>query len=468
MSQPIEEFSRLIEERTGLAIGVQFGSGLPALLATLSQGDPAGYLRKMHTAPDTDPAWQAVIKALTIGETYFLRDDAHFQLMRTRILPEIIARRRQHGQRELAIWSAGCASGEEAYSLAITLAETLADLDDWQITLLGTDLNSAALSAARRGVYRQWAFRNTTHDFQTRYFDQSTDGLQIQPRFRDLVTFRQANVLSWTPLIRFDLVLCRHVLLYFHQAQACRAEDRLYEALLPGGWLLLGQSEDLHHRRERWQSHAETGAPLFQRPRPALTPASPPPRRSDPLHNGLTFETSAQSSSALVEKATYEMAVRAIQNEDYGQAELLLTELIAARPDSAPAHTLMACVQVSARNIAQAKQILQTALRLDPLLADAHYLQALLHLEDGQRDAAVRALRAALYSQRNHPLASYLLGTLRAQEGSLPEARRHWINARRAIARLMPESLVSDIADMTAGRLQSLLAAHLDDQPPTS
>lgn len=461
MASPVEEFSQLIEARTGLAVSTQFGSAtLLPLLETLSQGDTVGYVRKMQAARDGDPEWQAIIKALTIGETYFMRDTAHFALLRTRILPDILARRRQEGQRELAIWSAGCASGEEAYSLAILLVETMPDLAEWHVTLFGTDLNNAALSAARRGIYRQWAFRSTDGEFQTRYFDQVTDGLQIKPAVRDLVSFRQCNLLTWLPPVSFDLILCRNVLLYFHRGAAQAAEDRLFEALLPGGWLLLSQPEQLRHKRERWIGHQADGTTLFQRPRTAMPPRGVPrpPARAAPNWEGGAPDRSTEG----VEKATYEMAVRAIQNEDHGQAELLLTELLAARPDSAPAHTLMACVQASARNTALAQKILETALRLDPLLADAHYLQALLHLEGGHREEAIKALRAALYSQPNHPLAAYLLGTLRAQEGSLAEASRHWTNARRAIARLMPESPVSDISDITAGRLENLIAAHLD------
>jgi chemotaxis protein methyltransferase CheR len=456
----LDQFIDLIEQRTGLAARAQFGDVLETLLDTLSQGNREGYVRQMQAARETDPVWQAVIKALTIGETYFLRDHGHFHLLKTRILPDLIERRRV--QRELAIWSVGCASGEEPYSLALTLVETLPDLMDWKITLLGTDLNAQALNVARRGIYRKWSFRHTDIDFHNRYFDPATDGLQIKPFIREMVTFRHANLLAGAPHPAFDLILCRHVLLYFSPTQVGKAESILFDALTPGGWLMLGQSEALRTSRDRWTISQGIGVGIYQKP---ITTTSEIPRAAAPLNktNGGVTQKRVTGELPSVASATYEIAVRAIRAEDYGQAEQLLVELLRLEPDSAPTHTLMAYLFANRRDHAQAYKYLDTAQRLDPLLADAHYLQALLLLEESRVPESLKALRAALYCQRNHPLAAYLLGTLYQQRGDRAKAVLNWQNARRAIASLMPDSLISDVSDITAGRLRALIEADLGE-----
>jgi len=456
-NSPIDDISGLIEQRTGLAARVQFGDDLQPLLETLAQGDLPAYLDKMRSARETDPVWQAVIKALTIGETYFMRDKAHFQTLRTHILPPLIAARRQKNAPELNIWSVGCASGEEPYSMAMTLHEMIPDLAQWTIRLVGTDLNAAALNVARRGIYRKWAFRHTDIDFQNLYFDQATDGLQIKPFIREMVTFRHANLLAGSPLPQVDIILCRNVLLYFSYPQACQVETMLLDALTPGGWLLLGQSETIRHNRDNWQTHLLPNMPIYQKPASAISKfvGLVTPQSSIP------FPKTPTRSDLAVASATYEVAVRAIQNEDYDQAEQLIAELLITEPGSAPAHTLMVCVFASRKDYAQAHKIVDTALRLDPLLADAHYLQALLYLEEDHVEEALKSLKAALYCQRNHPLASHTLGNLQAKSGDLPGAIRNWENARRAITMLMPDSPVSDISDITAGRLSTLLVAQL-------
>ncbi|MBC7869671.1 MAG: tetratricopeptide repeat protein [Chitinophagaceae bacterium] len=455
---PADDISALIEQRTGLAARAQFGGDLDTLLETLAQGDLPAYLGKMRTARETDPVWQAVIKALTIGETYFMRDKAQFQTLRTHILPSLIAARRQQNLLELNIWSIGCASGEEPYSVAMTLHELIPDIAHWTIRLIGTDLNAAALNVARRGIYRKWAFRHTDIDFQNLYFDQATDGLQIKPFIREMVTFRHANLFAGSPLPQVDIILCRNVLLYFTYSQACQVELLLLDALTPGGWLLLGQSEAIRHNRDDWQTHFLPNMPIYQKP-----PSAAPRFAESVMVQSLALSPKAPTRSDLaVASATYEVAVRAIQNEDYDQAEQLIAELLITEPGSAPAHILMVCVFASRKQYAQAHKVIDTALRLDPLLADAHYLQALLFLEEEHLDEALKSLKAALYCQRNHPLASYTLGNLQAMSGDLPSSIRNWENARRAITMLMPDSPVSDISDITAGRLSALLATQLE------
>src|SRR5262249_24082640 len=138
------------------------------------------------------PALDELLEALTIGETHFFRNRAQFAALESHILPELIARRRD--TRQLRVWSAGCASGEEPYSLAIAIERQLPDVADWQVLILATDINRQALEKARRGVYGAWSFREVPPEVQASYFIPRGREFEIVPRVRERVTFAYLNL----------------------------------------------------------------------------------------------------------------------------------------------------------------------------------------------------------------------------------------------------------------------------------
>jgi chemotaxis protein methyltransferase CheR len=453
--------SSLIETRTGLAVSTQLRSDLENIIYDQSQGDLERFVRELSSSSEIDPIWQRLLNALAIGETYFFRDLAHFKLLKSQILPSLVLQRRQQQQLSLNLWSLGCATGEEPYSVAMTLHEFLPDLPQWTVRLIGTDINSYALQTARQGIYRNWAFRQSTEgSFRQRYFDPVDGGVQIKPHIRDMVIFRQAKLLDDPPLPQLDVIFCRNVLIYFQSDHVQAAEDRLYEALAPGGWLILGQSEAIRFHRERWITHLFPGTTIYQKP---LKPAPLPPGEFEyRQYSQPAIEVTETKEIAAVVAPSYKDALEALQNEDPDEAQRYLANVLLYQPDHAPAHLLLASVFANRRALLEAYSHIDTALRIDPLLADAHYLRAMLRLEAGSIADAKKSLSAALYCQRNHSLASFMLGNLHAQDGDISRATRAWENARRAIAHFTSDSPLSDISDMTVGNLRALLDSQLE------
>jgi chemotaxis protein methyltransferase CheR len=449
--------SALIEQRTGLAATTQFRADLDTILSYLAEGDLERYLRTLQRTSETDTAWQKLMHALTIGETYFLRDKGHFNLLKHQLLPELIQQRRAQNHYHLNIWSAGCASGEEPYSIAITLLELLPDLPRWTISLIGTDINAYALRIAEQGVYRSWAFRHTDDLFQRRYFDPHESGLCIKKHIREMVAFRHANLLATPPLIEADLIFCRNVLIYFENNVVSQVENSLFNVLSSGGWLLLGQAEAVRSQRERWITHIFPGSVIYQKQAHAESPAFNFRHHRQPLP-----QTAPVPESPDATPATYAQAVRALQNKQYGEAERYLSEVLAEQPDHAPAHALLANIFANLQALPEAYAQLETALRIDPMLADAHYLRAVLFLEEGRATDAQQSLRAALYCQRDHPLAAFTLGSLYAQAGEKEKANRVWEEVRRVITTLKPDSLISDLSDLTAAAFSALVSTQLE------
>src|SRR5689334_4130491 len=213
--------------------------GVEAAARETDYQEPARYADWLLSAP-TPRNLQTLICHLTVGETYFFRESGTLEALSQRVLPELIAQRRETG-RHLRLWSAACSSGEEAYSLAILLDHLLPDIHEWRITLLATDINPRALAKAAAGVYGEWSFRALPPDLRARYFTSVGSGrLAIRPEIAARVTFAQLNLAAErTPASAvdtraMDVILCRNVLLYFTPEQARKLARRLHESLTDG------------------------------------------------------------------------------------------------------------------------------------------------------------------------------------------------------------------------------------------
>ena len=196
---------------------------------------------------------QEVVEALLNNETYFFRDKPTFDQLPGEILPEL-AKRRQSARR-LSIWSAGCSTGQEVYSLAMLFAEQAERWQGWTIDILGTDVSHRAIAAARSGVYSQFEVQRGLGVTQMlRHFEETPRGWQVRDEVRRMVRFAQANLLAphHPGRIPFDLVLCRNVLLYFDRPTRSEAFARLAGAVMPDGFLMLGAGETVVGQTERF------------------------------------------------------------------------------------------------------------------------------------------------------------------------------------------------------------------------
>ncbi len=185
-----------------------------------------------------------MVDALTTNETTFFRDATAFETMRTLVLPELIARKQR--SRTLSIWSAGCSSGQEPYSVAMLLRESF-DLEGWQVSILGTEVSAAMLERARAGRYGQLeTSRGLPPELLARYFHAAGDGWEVNDSIRAMVRFERHNLVEpWPVFAPMDLVLMRNVLLYFDRATRGRVLTQARRVLSPDGYLLLGAAETI-------------------------------------------------------------------------------------------------------------------------------------------------------------------------------------------------------------------------------
>lgn len=445
----VRQVGALIQQRTGLDVSTQFRTDLEEILHDLAAGDLAGLVADLRANSDSSAPWQALMQALTINETYFFRDRVPFQILQNSILPNLIAQRRQQGQLELSLWSAGCATGEEAYSIAITLLELIPDLTRWTIRLKASDISDRVLQIARESVYREWSFRHTDAVFQARYFDPAPGGWRLKPDITRMVSLTQDNLMHSGAAAEFDIIFCRNVLLYFARESSSRLEDQLFNALTPGGWLVLGQSETIHTHRERWITHIYPNAVFYQ-------------KRSEAQHGPATrthFLNIPPPEDA--PDLSYQAAVKALHADQRDEAARLIGQILGESPAHAAAHVLSAYLLAGRQNIAQAHMHLDAALHHNPMLADAHYLRANLFLEESKDIEAIAALRAALYCERDHLLTMLTLGGLYARDGDTARAVRLWERARHLAAGLPAGEPVSALSDLNASGFSALIQSQI-------
>ena len=168
----VTTISNLVAER----IGLMPGKALQDAIEEVGGDDLGALLRALENSDDSSPTWQAIMRALMIGETYFFRQQSQLNWLKQTVLPDLFKRH----PTSISLWSAGCATGEEVYSIAMTLHENTSPTQRHAIHLIGSDINRAALDMARRGVYRDWSFRHTDTALQEHYFDRVESGAQIK------------------------------------------------------------------------------------------------------------------------------------------------------------------------------------------------------------------------------------------------------------------------------------------------
>jgi chemotaxis protein methyltransferase CheR len=372
------QIADLIREQTGIVLPATRESAITAAVARAAPGlDPAAFLRAVSGPQGDRGLMHRLIDEITIQETAFVRDRSQFDEISWHGLLEADV---AAGSRTIRVWSAGCASGEEAYTLALLAAEALAPGPP-PVDVLGTDVSGSALAAATAGRYGERAVRGLEPWLRERYLDRQADGSYlVGHRLRDLVRFRRHNLVRdpVPPLgeSHFDLIVCRNVLIYFDAPAIAHVIESMERALRPGGRLVLGAADALHRPGGPPAPERRPKRPL---PRPSRRPQAgqPPPSREQRL------------------AAALDAADRGDRDGAMAQVRLLLGE--------------------------------------NGLDADAHFVDGLVALEAGRPADAVAALRRALFADSRFALAAFTLGRAYDVLGDTLAARRSYQLALRTL-----------------------------------
>lgn len=403
---------------------------------------------------------QVLAECLTVGETYFFRDAGLFECLATQVLEPLVAARR-HTSRQLRLWSAGCSSGEEAYTLAMLLAQMLPDWREWNISILATDVSSAALQKGRNASYGPWSMRG---GFPARYLPFLHDGpdgrKHVDPALRRMVRFGRLNLASdpypcaETGTSAMDLVLCRNVLIYFEPARVRAVLARLGAALAQDGWLLTGSAELPTCGVPGLRIVQCDGLFALRRDEGAASPAPPVPVPAPASPRRVTRMPPAPASAPAPARAL--PLAPAASTASTQHATTRAAEATRAAPSSA---TLVDQARrlADSGELAEAQRLCREAIARDKLDPEATYLLASILTEAGSSEEAAAALRRTLYLQPDHLLARFALGTLALGQGHGQAGRRHLARALAQLATVPAEEVLRGSGGLTARELQSAI-----------
>ncbi len=441
-------------------------------------------------ASSLSPAQVAILaRHLTVGETYFFRERKGFEALAQRILPELFQTRAADA-RNLRIWCAGCATGEESYSIAILLHQIIPNLSDWHITLLATDINPHFLDRAQEATYTSWSFRDCPAGVEEQHFVRDGRGrLKLRSHLQRMVTFSYLNLAenSYPSLTSntadMDLILCRNVLMYFAPKQAQEAVQRLYRCLAVGGWLLVSPCEASQLLFSEFVAVPFPGAILYRRdapgsdtavrkpheqPEPDETPlpfidrSIASPELPDPSFEERTTPMTAEIVGAGADQPAlvkYEHALAHYDRGSYAEAASALLTWLEASPLDADAMALLARAYANRGRLEEARTWSEKAISTDKLRPAFHYLRGAILQEQGDEPGAADALRRVLYLDHNFVMAHVSLGNLRRRHGKRRDSNKHFQSALALLQCRPAEEPVPETEGMSSGRLIEIIQA---------
>ena len=417
--------------------------------------------------------WWQLANNLTNTESYFFRDAGQMILLRERVLPDLIRRRRP--EQRLNILSAGCASGEEAYTLAILLNELLGGSHEWQLDIVGMDINDEALKLARQAIYRDWSFRGVPKETQRRYFSDRHGGQRLDRQIAEMVHFERQNILAADFPEQsgyrdyFDLIICRNVFIYFSSGAVTHALEKLNRALKPDGLLLTGHGELIDQDMHGFRLHIYPKSVLYQRADsntaepsslasiklPAIRPL---PVRSDYK----AYRTSAVPAAKAVKQLevhseksdTYLETIKGwLKQKDYHRAEQKLVQRLQQSPDDYDALLLLAQLKADRGEHNEATRYCQLAMQQQRFACAPHFLMAQIYQEQGDNVAALNELKKTIYLDPDHIAAYVQAAILQISSKKYKVARQMYMTALDLLKGIPPGRTVECFDSLIAGKL---------------
>lgn len=447
---PAEKLEALIRASVGLRVRatdlVTLQSWVAARMQTQGLTSPDAYESLLQQkSPAGQHEREQLTVRLTTGETYFWRDPGQLGLLSERLLPELMQRRA--AERCLRVWSAGCASGEEAYTLAMLLHELLLLHPGWKVELIATDINTQALALARRARYRQWSFRALDPWRQQRYFRAEGQDWVLAPALRERVRFAHADLVTdpipdaGSGLQAMDLIVCRNVFIYMDPLAVAQVAGKLAAALAEGGYLVTGHGELLGHHVHGLHTRVFAESVVLHK---ATSTADAAPDRTWPKPVEPARSTVGQLPAARVRAG---VAPRRAPVSD-GAAEFAALLQNAWR-------------WADQGQSGRALQVCQDALKLKPFEPWPYYLQAQLAQERGDVSQAIALFDKVIYLDPALVAAYLALAGLLSQQGKPGRARTMLQTACLELRKLSPATPVKPYEHTTAGDLLAYIESQL-------
>jgi chemotaxis protein methyltransferase CheR len=453
----IEEFRRfrdLIHRHSGIYLEESKLDSLRISLVTRATRLGYGTLNDYYDALGRDEReFNELLNLVTINETSFFRFPAQFDALRDSVVPEIMARK-EPGDRDLRVWSAGCSTGEEPYSIAMALLDTGITASGWKPQVLGTDVSTTALARAKSGVYGKRAMMNITPDIISRHFERTMSGdYRVNDRVRSIVDFGYQNLIKEPyPLSlmgNWDIIFCRNVTIYFRIESTRRVVRNFFNSLNEGGYLFIGHSETLTSISDDFEAVEVGGVFLYRKkPAPSRRLVRPDAAAARPARSvsrsafgrsesaGASEPASAHSSAedpALDIEAVLERARKDLKEGRPDRVVEAAGSILDADPNNAEAHLLLGYVHADTGDYERALAECPKALAIDPLLPVPRYILGIIYQRQGDFVRAISELKKTVYIDADFALAHLNLANIYKSQRQFDAAAKEYENALKAL-----------------------------------
>lgn len=472
------------------------------------------YCRVLATSPGNSAIFKTLISFLTVGETYFFR---HFDVIEKEILPRLI-KAHQH-DKSLRIWSAGCSTGEEPFTVAMVLDRILSDRKDWTITIIGTDININSLQYAKEGVYRPWSLRSINEYYKERYFRRKEGLYYLDDRIRQMVKFDYNNLVDESypqsdgGTKELDMILCRNVTIYFEAETTIRVVNRFYECLKERSYLAVGHAEpssliydaylpeiypdavlyrkDSSAKREsRYKTGIKIRDDIFRNMKktssqkdqaasglqdlekqitrlkditsPVVIPMVPVPL--EPKRATLSQAGSLGQGASAEERRQranetelFAEAVQRFHERAFEESEKLFVELVEAFPNNGRAYYMIAHIAANLDQVKKSKEFCHRAIEKDPLLLEAYYLLGLIFKEENDFENSISMLKKTIYIDMDFALGYYEMAVNYFKLGDTVGARKYLKQTERILKTKKADVRIGILDDLTVRELGMMI-----------
>ena len=380
---------------------------------------------------------------ITVKETYFFRDLGQFQALIEYVLPALIEQKRNRNE-SLRIWSAGCSTGEEPYTIAIILQEHFQNILDWDLLIRATDVNVMALQKAKQGIYRKHSFRGVSDFIKSKYFFTDGNSYFLKDSIKSMVTFDYFNLASDTflPVGRgnqWDIIFCRNVLIYFHRERIESLLKRFHAALHEKGFLFLGFSENIFLYSQDFESvHYENS--FFYKKKSRVRKPIREPHIQKPFQRRPKLRTTEKrqnrsgSRTPQPHRKTFDEHMSAINElfslEKYEQAHRMMSEIRIIPPEKEIEYLfLKARILSNLSKLDEASHVVNLILQKNSIYKEAYFLKALIFFKLNNIVGSIENFKKVLYVDPDYVLARLYLGDLYRMNGYLERAKREYQNS---------------------------------------
>jgi len=443
LEEEIYNFRDLIEEKTGLYFSedklINLEKTIYRIVKDFSYPDFRSLYESLKNGFWQNPHSEKLINLLTTRETYFFRESAHFEILEKHIFPELIDKHKT--DKNMIIWSAGCSTGEEAYSIALVLYRYLKNFNNWNIKIFATDINSEYIEKAKKGLYNSWSFREkpVSESFNN-YFVERGNQIQIIPEIRKIVYFQKHNILDKYDGIpgSVDVVFCRNLLMYFKKARINSALNTFFHYLSSGGYLFVSQAEMIPPGLKNFRILHFPRAVVYQKC----------PAKRDCKHRRMAGKKTENPGKEEVSFNKKEGTIKYPQtNCDDGEKA----------PGSPDEFIKIAMTLADKGRFDKAREWCEKALAKDRLFTEAYYVLAVICEARREYDRATEYLKKVVYLDNTFISGYYNLGRLYDKTGNIEQRDKCYRNVLRLLELRNKEEIIPLTGDLTCSELSEMI-----------